>query len=486
MRLPASLEDLRGLRAARWSRESTAGQFDAFGPEAQREQQDRAIERYGLTDTGLAWTVAHSGRTVGNTAQFREMLAAAGERYDVLVVGYVSRFARDARTMLNARHDMHVAGAVILFADEKILTSDEDRWDEFYREAGEAESYSRKLARRISEGYQAKRRRLGEPGGRVPWGFDREGRPPTLHRVEPAASCVIEAFRCAALPLTDRQVSARLGVSIHTIRSTLTNPIYIGLLRDGTPASVEPIIDRATWDRVQRLRAARNARGGRPAVRRVYALPMLRCEACHRRLVGDSGRYRHLDPCPEFSAARRKTTYRNRLVRAKGYSQPVDLYEGWMVRALDATALSARDLTQAAAAHRADQPRIDEVAVRRIERERQAALARYARDRDTAALEREMNRLDAALAATERRVETYPWAEVLAVLRDLPGMWRDLDAAGRRQLAEVHVASIRVLGARKMTVDFIDGVQTVVMVGAKGITTTVSMPGTPFSVEETA
>ena len=54
-RLPRSVEGLRGLRAARWIRESTERQTDRFGPDAQREQQDRAIERWGLADTGRTW-----------------------------------------------------------------------------------------------------------------------------------------------------------------------------------------------------------------------------------------------------------------------------------------------------------------------------------------------------------------------------------------------------------------------------------------------
>jgi hypothetical protein len=122
--LPRSLEDLRGRRAARWIRESTAGQADNFGPDAQLEQQSRAIERWGLLDTGGAWQVAHSGRTIAATGQWAEMLAGAGEDWDVLVVGYVSRFARDLRTAVNARHDLHARGAVILFADERVLSSD--------------------------------------------------------------------------------------------------------------------------------------------------------------------------------------------------------------------------------------------------------------------------------------------------------------------------------------------------------------------------
>ena len=59
--LPRSLDDVGGMRAARWFRESTAGQWDNFGPDAQREQQDRAIDRYRLVDAGLEWSVASSG-----------------------------------------------------------------------------------------------------------------------------------------------------------------------------------------------------------------------------------------------------------------------------------------------------------------------------------------------------------------------------------------------------------------------------------------
>lgn len=151
-RLPRSLDEFQGLRAARWVRESTVGQTDRYGPDAQREQQDRALERYGLVDTGLAWHVAHSGRTIAGTPEFAEMLNAAGERFDVLLVGYVSRFARDLRTAVNARHDLHVAGAALLFCDERVLSSDEDDWETWAREAVEAEAYSRRLGRRVREG----------------------------------------------------------------------------------------------------------------------------------------------------------------------------------------------------------------------------------------------------------------------------------------------------------------------------------------------
>jgi len=494
MNLPRSLDELRGLRAARWIRESTAGQFDAFGPDAQREQQDRAIERWGLVDTGLAWQIAHSGRTVGSTSQFAEMMAAAGDRFDVLVVGYVSRFARDARTAWNARHDLHAAGAVILFADERILTSDEDTWDSWAREAVEAESYSRKLGRRIREGYAAKRRRLGEPGGRPPYGFARRGRPPRLEPEPEHLPAVRRTFAAAARGQPDRTVAADVGLPIDTVRGILTNPIYIGQLRDGSPASVQPVVDVASWQRVQQLRAARRTRGGKPETVRSYALPMLHCAGCGARLIGDTGRYRHRAPCATFTAARRRLAYRNRLVRSLGTSYPAELYEGAIGQALQEAILSAGDLIAAADYSRNySDLGTDRLAPKRIEAERRRALDRYARDRDVAALEAQMAALDAQeQASTMPEPSRIEWRELLPWLRDLAGLWAEATPQHRRAIAEQLFERVDALGCRELAVTptraavehgLLAGVQTVTVVGAKGFQPITVRFRTPPSVK---
>lgn len=495
MTLPGSLEQLHGLRAARWIRESTTGQFDAFGPDAKREQQDRAIERWELVDTGLAWQVAHSRRTVGTTAQFAAMMAAAGAEYDVLVVGYVSRFARDLRTAVNARHELHAAGAAILFADERILTSDDEAWDSWAREAVEAESYSRKLGRRIREGYAAKRRRLGEPGGRPPFGWRRAGRPPQLVGDEGRLGRCRAAYDLAAAGHPDREVARRVELPLDTVRGILTNPIYIGQLRDGTPASVDPVVDVATWNEVQRLRAARATRGGRAETQRVYALPMLRCAGCGRRLIGDTGRYRHLEACDAFRAARRRSAFRNRLVRTAGTSYPRELYEDAIGAALAEWALQPRDLAAAAAIDQtAAAP--DELALRRIEAERTRAMERYRRDRDVAALEARMARLDGEEAAVREPAPTsVEWREVLPWLRDLAGLWRESDQLRRRQIAEQLFAHVDARGCRELVITptraALDaglprGVQSRVVVGARGFGPVTVRFRTPLSVAPAA
>ena len=106
------------------------------------------------SDAGIEWLVSHSGRTVASTVEWQDMLERAGRDYDVLVVGYASRFSRDARTAFNARHDLHSRGATLLFADERLLSSDDDSWDYWAKEAVEAESYSRRMGRRVREGLE--------------------------------------------------------------------------------------------------------------------------------------------------------------------------------------------------------------------------------------------------------------------------------------------------------------------------------------------
>ena len=232
MTLPTSLDDLRGLRAARWVRESTGGQFDTFGPEAQREQQDRAIERYGLAESGLSWVVAHSGRTVGKTPQFADMLARAGSEFDVLVVGYVSRFARDLRTAVNARHDLHAAGAAICSAMSgcSARTRMPGNCSPAKRSrprptAAASPSASARATPRSSADWPTQ-------AGGAPFGFLRVGSAHTL-AIDPAtigqAVHVFERYATGTLSID--AVAAEAGLAGTGSRAMLANPIYNGWAR---------------------------------------------------------------------------------------------------------------------------------------------------------------------------------------------------------------------------------------------------------------
>jgi DNA invertase Pin-like site-specific DNA recombinase len=220
------------LRAARWIRESTVGQYDNFGPDSQREQQDAAIARWELVDSGLSWQVAASGwKDAWRTPAWESMMAAAraGE-FDVLVVGYVSRFLRNLKQTLIAIEDhLHAAGVVVVFADERLLSSDPDSWDQLAREAHDAEASSRKQSKRVREGLAAKRRRLGVPGGnRPPYGYLRQRSNPATPRspqqlvLDPAAAPVVtRAISLSASGLTDREVARDVGLELTHVREVL-------------------------------------------------------------------------------------------------------------------------------------------------------------------------------------------------------------------------------------------------------------------------
>lgn len=278
-RLPRSVDALRGLRAARWVRESTERQTERYGPDAQRAIGDEAIARYGLTDSGRVWQVAHSGRTIATTAQFAEMLAGAGTEWDVLVVSYASRFARDLRTAINARHDLHLAGAVILFCDEALVSSDEDRWEQYVELTKEAESYSRRLAKRVTEGYAAKFRTLGDQGGAAPIGFHRVGSDRRLAIDPDAIGLPVAVFqRYATGVVSYADVGAELGMEAGAVREILRNPVYNGWVRryrrsimeerKPAPWRDEPPVSDALWDRVQELRLRRTRSSGQHAADR--------------------------------------------------------------------------------------------------------------------------------------------------------------------------------------------------------------------------
>jgi hypothetical protein len=82
----------------------------------------------------------------------------------------------------------------------------------------------------------------------------------------------------------------------------------------------------------------------------------------------------------------------------------------------------------------------------RIERDREAAMARYRRDRDPAALEATMRVLDREEEAARGSRDDGPTPEeAVEFLRDLPSIWDDAEPAGRKLLAEALFDRIDVL-----------------------------------------
>ena len=459
-RLPATADQLRGLRAARWVRESTQDQYDRYGPDAQRQMQDHAVARFELTDTGLAWAPAESGSTVHESPAMREMLEAArAGRFDVLVVAYVARWQRNLRQTLNLlEDDLHPAGVCVWFEDEELLSSNDRHWDHLVDEAKAADSWLRKHRRRVKEGYAAKLTTKRDPGGHPPLGFRRG--PDKLLEPDPETLPVVgRIYLLSSDGINDQEIADRVGLPINTVRGVLTSPLYLGKLRDGGPANWPPVVDLEVARRSAVGRARRATNTGRQAApSRPYALSMLRCASCGIRIAGDTDFYRHDKPCREFMAATppRPKGWRGRR-DGKGYRRTV--YEDAIGKVLDRVALGADVLTHVVGMVVSPPSSPDGQALARIERERDAAMAQYRRDRDSGALDQTMTRLDAEEheARRPRKVEGVPADVAVRYLGELATSWREADGGpGRRMLAEALFERIEVLGAREATIHLTD------------------------------
>ena len=322
--LPSSIDDIRGLRAARWIRESTRGQFDRYGPASQREQQDRFIERHVLVDTGITYQVAHSGTTVWQSETMARMLAAAkAGDFDLLLIGYSDRWQRNLRRTLELLEDsLHPAGVALVMCDRRLVSSDRHDWDELVAEATGAEKYSRRLSDRITDGYAAKFKELRDPGGHAPLGFRRSVEPPHALAVDHATiGTAVGLFERYALgTVSTADLETETGLKSSRVRGILMNPIYNGWvrravgaseIREAAPWRPEPPVSDSLWARVEEVRLVKT-RGGGPRKRgRVDLLGgLLEC-VCGRRIRSDGtfadGRHRklHPEPCSDWGTRAR-------------------------------------------------------------------------------------------------------------------------------------------------------------------------------------
>ena len=314
--LPHSLDDIRGLRAARWIRESTPDQYDQYGPASQREKQDEFIARHDLVDTGLVYQIAHSGRTVWRTATMKEMVdAAKAGAFDLLLVSYPNRWQRNLRRTIELlEDDLHPVGVALVMCNRRILSSDPHDWDELVTEAADAERYSRRLSEHITDGFRAKFRAHNDQGGLPPLGFRRTPEPPHTLELDPGTiGQAVGLFERYALgTVSIQQLAAETGLEAMRIQQILRNAIFNGWLRRHRgpdevrrPAAwrSDPPVDDELWATVEQVRRKRS-RGGGPRNRgRVDLLAgLLEC-SCGRRIRSDGtfadGRHRklHPDPC---------------------------------------------------------------------------------------------------------------------------------------------------------------------------------------------
>ena len=152
-----TFEDLRGLRAEGYIRDSTLDQKDGFGPAIQKGNEERFAKAYGLV-LGRRWyTEFVSGRSVEKRLEFHRFLEDAGmDLFDVLLVDHTSRFGRNQAECIRYNEELRLLGKTVVFVSQGIISgSDRDFLAERINETLD-EQYSRNLSRYVSAGLYEK------------------------------------------------------------------------------------------------------------------------------------------------------------------------------------------------------------------------------------------------------------------------------------------------------------------------------------------
>jgi len=295
-----TFEDLRGLRAEGYIRDSTLDQKDGFGPSIQRGNEERFAEAYGLVLGSRWYTEFVTGRSVKKRLEFHRFLEDAGmDLFDVLLVDHTSRFGRNQAECIRYKEELRLLGKTVVFVSQGIISgSDRDFLAERINETLD-EQYSRNLSRYVSAGLYEKAS-LGHAIGRAPLGYRQEKSPsgrgarivpdertmPVLTELLREYASGRYSFRTLALELNGKGHRTASGKPFteSSISTVLNNRFYDGkavyhrgqpdeVIRDGlhhVPEEVKELWQRCQDVRVERSTPGRHSPPGRE--QRVYPL----------------------------------------------------------------------------------------------------------------------------------------------------------------------------------------------------------------------
>lgn len=169
-----TFEDLKGLRAEGYIRDSTLDQKDGFGPDIQRHNEERFAQSCGLLLGSRWYTEFESGRYVDKRTEFLRFIEDARlDRFDVLLVDHTSRFGRNQAECIRYKDELQRLGKTVIFVSQGIISgSDRDFLSERINETLD-EQYSRNLSRYVSAGTYEKAKQ-GLANGPAPFGYKSE------------------------------------------------------------------------------------------------------------------------------------------------------------------------------------------------------------------------------------------------------------------------------------------------------------------------
>ncbi|MFH1142054.1 MAG: recombinase family protein [Chloroflexota bacterium] len=312
-----SFEDLKGLRAEGYIRDSTLDQRDGFGPEIQKHDIQRFAESYGLVLSSRWYTEFVSGRSVARRKEFQQFIEDARlDLFDVLLVDHTSRFGRNQAECISYKDEMQRLGKVVVFVSQGIISgSDRDFLSERINETLD-EAYSRNLSRYVRAG-KAEKAAHGHALGHAPLGYKTAKAPsgrgaclvpdektmPVLLALLRGYASRQHSFQSLARHLNAHgyRTSYRNPFTETSVNQVVSNPFYTGKfyyhkgrpdqeLRDGVHQVPEEV--RTLWSQCHEAKLEKLASGRpSPAARghRIYPLTgVLVCDSCGQPFHGVS------------------------------------------------------------------------------------------------------------------------------------------------------------------------------------------------------
>lgn len=263
------------------------------------------------------------GAALDKRPGLRRAVAAVGAgEAEVVVVAYLDRLVRSLPVRIDVVGRVEAAGGEVLIANVGRLSKSSAASKLSGHMLGLVSEYQRNTtAERTHEAKQRAIDRGVPPFPNIPPGLQRrEDR--TLEPEPEKAPVVAEAFRLRASGATVMEVRAFLaehGIrrTFHGTMSLLANRLLVGELHFGsyTPNlnACAPIIDRETFNRVQRMSVPRGRRAS--SDRLLARLGVLRCGTCGSRMVvgtsnpgGKGGKGYPFYRCPPVGDCPRRVT----------------------------------------------------------------------------------------------------------------------------------------------------------------------------------
>lgn len=434
---------------------------DTFhSPDVQAGQVRARLAQLGITEVLAVEDLDRSGRTMDRPGLAQVLAAVDAGDVDCVAVHELSRLGRNTADTLALVDRLRRRGVTLVSTVEQVDDTPEGQlaltmW------LAIAQHYSDQIGRRWRQLAAYRTETKGQlHGSRPPLGYRRVGASIEPDELAPAMRELFVGYAkgepvhalCRALSAARGQATA-----VRVVKRCLANPVYVGLvhLHGRTwPGAHEPLVDEATWARVQRRLAADRVVPARSLGEPRHALVGLAvCDACGKKL-------RRITTGPAHgntAALRCGTAVESGGCRGSGTIQ-VPIAEAEVLRQVGLYAQTMRDDAYARASAKAKRlaGRADLARLERMIAAEERALGRAAADRarrtisETAyqqgvrEIEEHLTALRAA-AESARQVAELPAPSGLAsAAAQLGRLWPAMDVGERNRALRALVREVRV------------------------------------------